>query len=529
MDKKYIIIFAAATWFLAACAAPVNIDNNSNINDMPETKNDESVFSVPVNDKIRHPAVAGQFYPRDPESLRADIRHFLDEAAVVNIDHDEVRAIMAPHAGYAFSGQTAAYAYKQIEGRKIGTVVIICDSHTARFSGIAIDDSDTWETPLGTVAVDKELGNRLARAGGSIAYNGLYHEDDHTLEVQLPFLQTVIRGEFKILPVLFGGADRGSHEKLAVLLKKYLSEDDLVVISTDMSHYPDHDDASRIDRATLDVIRELDVKKLEAHISRNQGEGIKNEETLLCGIDGVKTLIELAGLAGWGGTHILKYANSGDVSVIGDKSRVVGYGAMIFADISGRAAGASSEVSSKNTDDLNEEQKDALLKIAKETVETFVRTGGMPDFEIRDERLNRPEGAFVTLSRNGQLRGCIGIIIPTGEPLWTVVREMAVAAASEDNRFLPIEPEELNDLEYEISVLSVPEPIKDWRKIEMGKHGVIVKSGFRSGVFLPQVAEHFHNNLEAFLSELCAGKAGLPRDYYKEKAAEISVFTAQVF
>ncbi|OGF27678.1 hypothetical protein A2303_00415 [Candidatus Falkowbacteria bacterium RIFOXYB2_FULL_47_14] len=179
--------------------------------------------------------------------------------------------------------------------------------------------------------------------------------------------------------------------------------------------------------------------------------------------------------------------------------------------------------------DLSRKQKNILLDIARETVETYVKTGVIPDFDIRDERLNRPEGAFVTLSRNGQLRGCIGLIAPAGEPLWAVIREMAIAAASEDNRFLPVEPEELEDLEYEISVLSAPEPIKDWRKIEMGKHGVIIKSGLRSGVFLPQVAEHFHNNLEAFLSELCAGKAGLPRDYYKEKDALILIFTAQVF
>lgn len=178
---------------------------------------------------------------------------------------------------------------------------------------------------------------------------------------------------------------------------------------------------------------------------------------------------------------------------------------------------------------LNQEQQQKLLNIAKTAVEIYVRDGKEVDFKIEDKRLNWHEGAFVTIHNNGHLRGCIGQIIPSDEPLWQVVRDMAIAAASEDNRFLPVSENELSKLDYEISVLSTPEPIDDWRKIELGKHGVIVKSGWRSGVFLPQVATETGWSKEEFLSQLCAQKAGLPTDCYKDKDIQLLVFTVQVF
>lgn len=179
--------------------------------------------------------------------------------------------------------------------------------------------------------------------------------------------------------------------------------------------------------------------------------------------------------------------------------------------------------------ELNVKEQKILLKIAKETVESFVRDGKIPDFKVTDERLNEKQGAFVTLHNNGRLRGCIGLIVPSVDPLWKVAREMAVAAASEDGRFEPVSVEELKDLEYEISILSVPERIADWSKIELGKHGVIIKKGRSSGVFLPQVAVETGWTLEEFLSQLCSQKVGLESDCYKDKDTEIQVFSAQVF
>ncbi|MDO8667740.1 MAG: AmmeMemoRadiSam system protein A [bacterium] len=181
-----------------------------------------------------------------------------------------------------------------------------------------------------------------------------------------------------------------------------------------------------------------------------------------------------------------------------------------------------------NIGELNDSEQKILLKIARETVESFARDGKILDFKVTDERLKQKQGAFVTLNKNGRLRGCIGQIVPSDEPLWQVVRDMAVAACSEDGRFSSVSKDELSKLEYEISVLSAPEPISDWRKIELGKHGVILGQSGNRGVFLPQVATETGWSLEEFLSQLCWQKAGLEPSCYKDKNMEIQVFTAQV-
>ena len=484
--NKYGFTFLIIMILLSACT-----NNMTTLNDSVVQK---------IYNKVREPAVAGQFYSEKAKQLTEEVEKYLDEAGDVSgVDPATVRAIMVPHAGHVFSGLVAAYGYKQLAGRKIGTAVIICNSHTTRFSGIAIDDSDAWRTPIGTVEVDHELGAKLVGADKAIKYNGRAHETDHTLEVQVPFLQTVIQGDFKVLPILFGNTDDAAYEKLAALLHENLNDNDIVIISTDMSHYPGYSDANRIDKGTLGVIKSLDVEKLDEYIKKIDEERILNEQTVICGVDGVKAAMTLAGLSGWDQAEVLKYSNSGETPLIGDKSRVVGYGAMAFIKSDSGQAGESSVLSDNNI--LNKEQKKVLLNIARRTVETYVKTGQKADFKINDERLNWQEGAFVTLSVGGELRGCIGQIIPSTKPLWKVIRDMGISACSEDNRFSPVGEKELLGLEYEISVLSAPEAIEDWQEIEMGKHGVIVKKGpFNAGVFLPQVAEHFNNNREMFFA-----------------------------
>ncbi|MCU0679371.1 MAG: AmmeMemoRadiSam system protein B [Planctomycetes bacterium] len=494
---------------------------------------------------IREPAVAGQFYPADAGELKAEIEKYLNNVLPLDLPLSKekktavtatpkkagmVKAIMVPHAGYDYSAGVAAYGYKTLAGRTAGTVVLICNSHTAYFDGIAVDDHEAWRTPLGLVAVDKELAGRLAAADKTFAFNRQAHERDHTLEVQLPFLQTVLDGEFKILPLFFGNTAGDSYEKLAAALAENLGENDIIVISTDMSHYPNYEDAVRIDRATLEIIKTADITALEKHIADTETAEVPNEETLICGVDGVKTAMKLFKQKNWQEIEILHYANSGDAA-IGDKDRVVGYGAVAFSENqNAKIKMQNDSVKIKEQLNLNDEQKNILLDIAKETVETYVRNGKVKEFTVIDERLNRQEGAFVTLHKNGQLRGCIGQIIPTGDPLWQVVRDMAVAACSEDPRFEPVSENELNLLEYEVSVLSAPAAVSDWQQIELGKQGVIVKKGFRSGVFLPQVAAETGWDLEHFLSELCSQKAGLPPDCYKtDRDVKLEVFTAQVF
>ncbi|MCK4553999.1 AmmeMemoRadiSam system protein B [Candidatus Parcubacteria bacterium] len=498
----------------------------------------------PKFQNIRQPAVAGQFYPADADNLKFKIEKYLSAAEEQKVE-GIIKAIMVPHAGYVFSAPVAAYSYKQLQGKKIRTAVIICNSHTAYFEGIAIDESDAWQTPLGLVEVDRELAKKLVKSDNIIKHNSNVHEDDHTLEVQLPFLQTVLADQFKIVPILFGNAHDDSYKKLAKALADNLGEDDIVVISTDMSHYPAYEDANKIDSQTLEMIKSADILKLESHIKEVESQNIPNEQTVLCGIDGVKTVIELYNLLSWNRIEILKYANSGDARLdsarqvaIGDptssrlrgasKDSVVGYGAVVFALTPGPSPASRERGAIDNV--LNEEQKKELLHIARVAVESYVREGKVPEFNVSDERLEWKQGVFVTLHNSGKLRGCIGQIVPSDKPLWQVVRDMAVAACSKDHRFSPASKKELDDINYEVSVLSVPKKINNWQDIELGKHGVILQKGSRSGVFLPQVADETGWSKEEFLSQLCSQKAGLAPDCYKNDSdVELKIFTAQVF
>ena len=469
---------------------------------------------------IRQPAVAGQFYPAEPDKLKAEIEKFLKQATSSPWT-GEVRAMMVPHAGYDFSGPVAADGYKLLTGRKIKTVVLIGNSHQAYFSGLAIDTNDVWQTPLGSVAVDKALANKLISADDAIKFNGQPHQSEHSLEVQLPFLQTVLAEGFKIVPILFGNEPGDDWQKLAQALAKNLGPDDLVIASSDMSHYPADQDAQKIDRATLEKIKAGRVTDLEQYISQTEAKNIANEQTLLCGAEAVKTMVALAQAANWQESEIIQYADSWQTSKM-DESRVVGYGVVAFAKI-------KNEKQKIKNDELNEQQQKELLKIVKETVESFVTNGKVLEYDLTDERLNQHQGAFVTIYKNGLLRGCIGLIEPSDKPLWQVVRDMAMAAASQDQRFSPVTEDELPSLRFEVSVLSVPEKIDDWHKIQLGRDGVIIRKGFRSGVFLPQVATETGWSKEEFLAQLCWQKAGLAPDDYKSKDVELDVFTAQVF
>jgi MEMO1 family protein len=494
---------------------------------------------------IRQPAVAGQFYPADDNRLKLQIEKYLQSTtpspslerrgvmlpplAKGRAGVGLIKAIMVPHAGYDYSASVAAESYKAIEANKYDNVFMICNSHTAYFSGIAIDDHNTWATPLGDVDVNLDLARKIID-NDIIKFDSSPHQREHSLEAQLPFLQTVLSPGFKIVPILFGNDHDKDYEILADALSRNIGENDLIVISTDMSHYPSYANANRIDKQTLEDIKSSEIERLASHIYDVEAQNIPNEQTLLCGIDGVKTIMRLAKSKNWQ-PEILNYQNSGDAPDIGDKDQVVGYGAMIFAsqklEVKSEEEIPNNEL--KNISILSQDQQSILLDIAKQTVESFVREGRVPEFDIKDERLNWQEGAFVTLHKDKKLRGCIGQIEPSNEPLWKVVREMAVATCSEDDRFMPVSIEELEKIEYEVSVLSRPEKIDDWRKIELGKHGVIIRQGHRGGVFLPQVATETGWTLEEFLSQLCFQKAGLPPDCYKDPETQIETFTAQVF
>lgn len=489
--------------------------------------------------KIRQAAVAGLFYPLEKSELKKTIQEYLQSlerskkaSNSSKMGDEKVRGILVPHAGYDFSGKVAANAYLCVNDLEISTVILVGCSHQSYFSGAVIDDNDIWQTPLGSVELDRKLGDKLVSLNPFLAYDSTAHAKEHSLEVQVPFLQTVLKTGFKILPVLIG---QESSEKSRKLLVKFLSEiiyknlgkTCLLVVSTDLSHYPKYEDARKIDNKTIDLIQELDIATLEKHVNETMELGVSNEETCACGLDAIEVLMGIAQAGAWRG-KIVEYANSGDVAM-GNKDRVVGYASMVFFE-SGKAVDKPNLKSSDVKNVLSETQGKTLLKIARNSVEEFCRTGRKIKIEITDNQLLQKQGAFVTIHMNKQLRGCIGQIIPNEKPLWQVVQDMAIQAGFDDPRFRLVAREELSELEYEISVLTEPEQIFDWRNIKLGEQGVIIRKGDQGGVFLPQVAQETGWKLEKFLEVLCTEKAGLPFDAFKnDKEVKLFVFSAQVF
>ena len=470
-----------------------------------------SPSSFPKDADIQKPVVAGSFYPAESILLAGQINKYLKDAKPETIQGD-ITALISPHAGYIYSGPVAAFGYKAISGRRYDTLVIIGISHHVPFDGVAYLAKDFYRTPLGDVPIDLEFTRKLARAEkDTLRENPEAYKEEHSAEVEIPFLQTSLK-DFKIVVLLMGRPDYLTCSKLARGLVKVIRESGkkvLIVASTDLSHYYRYDDAIAKDRVTLSELLSFDARRFS--------EGVDAGECELCGSSPVITALIASKDLGADKIQILKYANSGDSA--GDKSRVVGYASVVIYKYKENQEEAGM---------LNSQQKKELLDIARKTVESYVRDKKVPQFKVTDPELLKDEGAFVTLHEKRQLRGCIGNIIGT-QPLWLTVRDMAVESAVHDPRFPPVTPGELKDIKIEISVLSQPKRVQDVNEIKMGTHGVIVKRGFNSGVFLPQVATETGWSRDEFLSRLCADKAGLPADAWKDKKTELYSFTAQVF
>lgn len=493
-------------------------------------------FSLPGEKKepqeknCRKAAVAGAFYPGSKTELEQYVDALLRQADPPKIT-GSVRAIIVPHAGYVYSGPVAAYAYKTIAGQDIRTVILMCNSHRSYLNGIAVYKSGSFQTPLGLVPIDEEKVAKLLAASPKIMDRPDIHEEDHVLEVQLPFLQRTLK-DFKIIPLLFGSDSAELSGILADALKNITDDQTLIVASTDMSHYPPYENANIADRETINAILTGKAGNLDKTLSLLEGNGVPQAETFLCGVSGVKTAMMVAEAEGATEIKLLKYANSGDTA--GDKRRVVGYSAIAFvgkqnAVLPPKEQGTVLRKRTVPDSVVSPQEEIELLNLARSTVESYVRDRKIPSYTPTLPGIQKNLGAFVTLKEGGQLRGCIGRFEPS-EPLYKIVQQMAVAAATEDPRFRPVSVGELDKLEYEISVLSPLKKVPNADAIELGKHGVEVRKGFfNHGVFLPQVATETGWSKEEFLGELCSQKAGLPRDCWKDPKTDLYVFTAQVF
>jgi len=456
---------------------------------------------------IREPAVAGAFYPADKNSLMTQLKTLLASTEQLN-EKNTLRVLIVPHAGYDCSGQVAAWGFKQLKEKKYSRIIILGVSHHAYFSKAAIFDQGLWKTPLGSVAIDEDFANSLINQSNLLEANLEVHKEEHSLEVEVPFLQQAL-ANFKIVPILLGHGNNEVLEALTQAIANNFDDKTLLVISSDLSHYPAFDIANKVDKETTDSILTGDVNKFGQKINENINQ--PEVDTCACGADAIKVGMLVAKKLAIGSIQLINYANSGNIS--GDKSRVVGYASIGFYD--------------KNSE-LDKSQQKQLLEIARQTLESYLKNKKIPEFNIKDDVLNQKLGVFVTLRKNGELRGCIGEFEPK-IPLYRVVQEKAIDAALHDPRFYPIEYNELKDINIEISVLSPKVKVDDWKKIELGKQGVVVIKGSRGGTFLPQVASETGWDLETFLTNLCNQKAGLQTNCYKDPNVAIYVFTAQVF
>lgn len=465
---------------------------------------------------IRQPAVSGMFYSADKEILSKQINAFLKQAEDVKIKGD-LKILILPHAGYEYSGQVAAYGFKKLINKDFKTVVLIGPSHHNWFDGSSVFQHGIWQTPLGQVQVDSLLGEKLTAENEKIFFQQESHQQEHCLEIMLPFLQKVLK-QFKIVPIVMGQPSIENVRILARALKKHIDKDTLIIISSDLSHYPAYQIANDIDNKTIEAILTGSIDSFDQSIQESMDQKLPGLGTTACGAEPIKVALILAQSMEIENIKLLKYANSGDVA--GDHSRVVGYAAISFSKIKNR-------LSAEKTSDEN---RQILLNIARQSIESHLRDKKIPEFKNIPPELKKPQGAFVTLKKHGQLRGCIGRIIEEKQPLYQVVSEMAVAAAVEDRRFVPVNIHEMKDIEIEISILSPMKKIKDpFKEIELGKHGVIIQKGIHSGVFLPQVATDSGWDLEKFMSHLSKDKAGLDKNAWKTSEVDIYVFTAEVF
>ena len=468
--------------------------------------------------RIRVAGVSGSFYPADPVELTSMMDGYLAKAAVPPID-GPILAVVAPHAGYPYSGPVAAYSYGALKGHKFTRVVVIAPSHFEAFGFTSVYGGDGYSTPLGTVKIDKDFARRLAGMQNSIKISELGHtpkgrDAEHALEVQLPWLQHML-GEFSLVPVVMGDQSYESSRDLGVSLAKLLAKESegstLIVASSDLSHYHTYNEAVKIDHKTLAAVQSWDYFSM----SRNFDERVWEA----CGGAPIVAAMIAAEREGANDAMLLHYANSGDVA--GDKSRVVGYGAVAFINRPSRHA-------QEQRFSLSEKEKDTLIALARTSVEHAIHDRKAYDAPTPQEAaLNREAGAFVTLKEGGALRGCIGYT-SASKPLYQTVRDTATLAALSDPRFQPVSAEEVSRLEYEISVLSPLRRVQDVRQIQVGKHGLLIKNGRREGLLLPQVPTEQHWDRVRFLEQTCA-KAGMPEQCWKAEDTDIFSFTAEVF
>ena len=472
--------------------------------------------------KVMQSSLAGTWYDSDPRQLEQELNGYL--ANVTQEKLDNVMALLLPHAGYRYSGQVAAYGLKQLEGRKFKRVIVLGPSHRVSMPEVvSIPDITHVQTPLGMVELDREF---IAELRKHAEFQSIMqaHVGEHSVQIEVPLLQHAL-GDFKLVPVVVGQLNERSARKIADILLRHIGCDTLVVVSTDFTHYGANfgympfrrDVEENLRKLNLDAFEKIEQKDLPGFARYCESTG-----ATICGRCPV--LVMLAMLPDDAGVHLLKYDTSGNLT--GDWSHCVCYISAAFTG-SWRKRDSANGVEHPQ---LLETDKANLLKLARGTIEYYMRHGRKPapaDIGVEiTPGMKNVMGAFVTLHEDGDLRGCIGEIIPQRE-LYKAVIDRAVDSSVNDYRFTPVRAGEVAKLHIEISALSPPRPVASWKDIVIGKHGMTLSKSGHSAVFLPQVAPEQGWGLEETLTHLSM-KAGLPPDAWRV-GCQFQVFEAIVF
>ncbi len=483
-------------------------------------------ISCNAQKNIRKMAVAGGWYPSDKGELKNMLEGFLSygEKKAKEIKNLKIDAIIVPHAGYVYSGKAAGSGYAAVRGKNYKRIIIIAPSHYYGYHGISVGNFDEYETPFGNLRVDRKSVSILLK-NNLFFFKKEAHIREHSIEIQLPFIKYLFP-DAKIVPMLVGFLNLSDYKIAVKKLKKIVDSHTLIVVSSDFTHYGRVYNYTPFKEKVLEKIKERNktVAKIIENVDFIDFLGyLENTHDTICGRFAIAILLKYLSQYKRGDRgKLIDFYTSADV--VGFNGTSVSYLTFIFS----KGVKKMNKGSDKLLFHLNEEEQNFLLKLARETLEKYLSTGSYPKIDETKltDNLKTPCGVFVTLTKHGQLRGCIGYIVGV-KPLYEGVMENAVNAALHDPRFNQVRYEELKDIKIEISVLSPLKECENLNTIKVGRDGLYVQMGGRSGLLLPQVATEWGWNREQFLEAVCH-KAGLPGDCYK-MGAKIFTFTAQVF
>lgn len=483
------------------------LSSNSSLITSYQVKEDELA-------KYRNPVVAGLFYSANSLALEKSIEDYLSSGRFVKYNSSQPKLIIVPHAGYAYSAGTAAKAYILLQkyAKSIKNVIILGPSHYYGGKGAYLSNADFFKTPLGKIRVNKKMVDEIASSSPDIQVNNEAHRKEHSIEVQLPFIQKVLP-KAQIIPIVYGNI---APQALSSVLQKYiLSSDTILIVSADLSHYYNYNDAQKIDMQTAQKISNKEA--IDEHSS--------------CGAIGINSALLIAQYNNYR-PQMLELINSGDTS--GDKSSVVGYGSWSFYPDS-----HPQQPKSKLEKEVESLQEFASLykKDLRNIVKTSLQKAITKQKHYSPSRRSFPEdvfdkgASFVTIYKNGELRGCIGSVLPTMSIAQNIA-DNTYSAALEDSRFSAITEDELPYLTYSISLLSGFEEIKYGNETDLLNQiknnidGIVIRDGDRQGVFLPSVWEQLPDK-EEFFKQLKV-KAGMNPEYWNNRIKVYRFRTVEV-